>query len=829
MADPNPALEAALDAAGARGAGLRSALRGLPAPAVALPGRPLTVRVATFNAAGKPPPPGLDLGDWLGDPAGADLVAVTLQEAVPLSAGNVVSGAVGASGVGAWLAALDASLGPAQARLATSQLVGLVLAVWAGPGAAPLVRGVQATAVGGGGGGLRLGNKGLAAVRCLVGDAPVIFLGAHLPSGDGPGDAARRDACLADCLKRGAFPAPQPVQRNGAGAPRPPADPWRGRTALGPAVAGAAAAFLAGDLNYRLLAPDATVRKALRAAAGAGAGAGAGEPPPPEAALARLVALDELSPSAVAGRGSAPLFAGWAEAGRLAGFLPTFKLRPGGGGYAGDGGEAAEGAGAGEGAGGGEGGATPTTATAATPEDGAPLPNPLDEGATPRTPAWTDRVLFRAVAGWGGEAAGGAAAASDPPPPLLVTPLSYSSSPSITLSDHAPVAASLALTPFTLDPARLGAALEAARRDLDAAEMEAVPRCEAAPKALPLGGVPFSGAAPVRGGLVLVNTGRVPADWELAPQPASAFGCDGDCSASLLRCPPWLGVHPTSGTLAPGEAAAVEVRVVGGCARGRRGEEAAGALVGLHAAAGGAPSLDAVLILRVEGGNDEFVLVSADPAPSCFGAPLRGAAAGGAGADPDPTPPAVAALVAAILTDTPPPAALARAAARAADGGPDPATEAVRRGLDGEAPSPPPPSPPDAAASLFTLLACLPAPLLPPAVARVSAEAATPALLGSLLRRDLPPPAWATLASLSRVAGGRACPPSLAAALAPLLLPPPSLAGVADGARLSAGGGGGGTPAGVAGLTAAAAAADADADRRAAVVVAALAAAAGGA
>ena len=42
---------------------------------------------------GRPPPPGLDLRPWLDAGAGADIVAVALQECVPLSASNVVMGA----------------------------------------------------------------------------------------------------------------------------------------------------------------------------------------------------------------------------------------------------------------------------------------------------------------------------------------------------------------------------------------------------------------------------------------------------------------------------------------------------------------------------------------------------------------------------------------------------------------------------------------------------------------------------------------------------------------------------------------------------------------
>jgi len=646
MADPSPPLEAALDAAGARGAGLRSAIQELHPSAVATPSSPLAVLVATFNAAGRPPPPGLDLAPWLAPPppppstsspspvAPPDLVAITFQEAVPLSAGNIATGAVGAAGVEAWLGAAERALrslapggaaAPPYTRLAAAQLVGLVLGVWVREGAAPRVRAAQATAVGGGGGGLRLGNKGLVAVRLLVDDAPAVFVGAHLPSGDGPGDAARRDACLADCLQRGAFPAPPP-----------PASSSSSGAGLGAALRGAAAAFLAGDLNYRLLAPDATVRKCLRAAAAAEADerARAG-------LLERLAALDELSPGALAGRGAgAAWLTGWREAGRLSAFMPTFKLRVGGGAYVGDGdGAAAEGDGDGAAAG------APSTPTPTTPE-------PLDGGATARTPAWTDRILFTALPAWGGREGGGA---SDALPPLLVTPHAYASAPAIALSDHTPVAATFSFTPFSLDPTLLAAALETARRSADAAAMEAVPRCEAAPKVLALGRVPPGGA--VRAGCVLQNTGRTPAAWELAPQPAAAFGVgggggDGHGAAALLRHPPWLGVRPTSGTLLPGEAVALEVRARGGQGEGGGGEGGGGgapppspssSLLGLHAAAAGAASIDAVLVLRVEGGNDEFVLVSTELS--------AGAEESGGLVVED----AAAALAASTLADPPPP------------------------------------------------------------------------------------------------------------------------------------------------------------------------------
>ena len=57
-----------------------------------------TVQIATFNVNGRPPPPQVDLSQWLRADAEADVLAVGFQEIVPLSAGNVVMGASGRQG-----------------------------------------------------------------------------------------------------------------------------------------------------------------------------------------------------------------------------------------------------------------------------------------------------------------------------------------------------------------------------------------------------------------------------------------------------------------------------------------------------------------------------------------------------------------------------------------------------------------------------------------------------------------------------------------------------------------------------------------------------------
>lgn len=65
--------------------------------------------VGTYNVAGKRPPTGLQLTDWLGSGDGADIVAVGFQEVVALNAQNVLAG-VANDGMQAWDYAIASAL-----------------------------------------------------------------------------------------------------------------------------------------------------------------------------------------------------------------------------------------------------------------------------------------------------------------------------------------------------------------------------------------------------------------------------------------------------------------------------------------------------------------------------------------------------------------------------------------------------------------------------------------------------------------------------------------------------------------------------------------------
>lgn len=89
-------------------------------------------------------------------------------------------------------------------QVASKQLVGIYLSVWARKGVARSIRGVQATSAATGWGGY-LGNKGAVAVRLRVYDAPLVVVCSHLASGDARGDEQRRNADVADIMRRCVF------------------------------------------------------------------------------------------------------------------------------------------------------------------------------------------------------------------------------------------------------------------------------------------------------------------------------------------------------------------------------------------------------------------------------------------------------------------------------------------------------------------------------------------------------------------------------------------------------------------------------------------------
>eukprot|EP01025_Chloroclados_australasicus_P045491 TRINITY_DN497_c1_g1_i4.p1 TRINITY_DN497_c1_g1~~TRINITY_DN497_c1_g1_i4.p1 ORF type:complete len:773 (-),score=124.62 TRINITY_DN497_c1_g1_i4:468-2615(-) len=198
-----------------------------------------------------------------------------------------------------------------------------------------------------------------------------------------------------------------------------------------------------------------------------------------------------------------------------------------------------------------------------------------------RRPAWTDRILFKSKGG--------------------LHQLQYNCG-DLTLSDHRPVYAAFLLFAKEYDRELVMQSIDLARKARDAKEMAAVPSCHLEPSngQITLGEVKYS--EPNRQQISIQNTGEVPAIFKFIAVPGSE-----DIS------PPWLQITPHSSLLEPQttQAITLTVHVTGG--EGSSAQEVVDKCQG---------KLEAILVLRVEGGRDFFVTVQGQFTPSFFGLSL---------------------------------------------------------------------------------------------------------------------------------------------------------------------------------------------------------------
>ncbi|KAL0686378.1 hypothetical protein Bca4012_053226 [Brassica carinata] len=216
--------------------------------------RELRVFVATWNVGGRTPNNDLNLEDFLLVEGTADIYICGFQEIVPLSAGNVlvvednepaakwlalISQAVIGTSVG-WEARRSKKYSdqvvdnnnyvepenfrvhenllfddvPATTKMpgqmsyrliASKQMVGLFLSVWARKELIPHISHLRLDSVGRGIMG-RLGNKGCIAISMSLHQTSFCFVCSHLASGEKEGDEMRRNADVAEILKHTQFP-----------------------------------------------------------------------------------------------------------------------------------------------------------------------------------------------------------------------------------------------------------------------------------------------------------------------------------------------------------------------------------------------------------------------------------------------------------------------------------------------------------------------------------------------------------------------------------------------------------------------------------------------
>ena len=271
-----------------------------------------------------------------------------------------------------------------------------------------------------------------------------------------------------------------------------------------------------------------------------------------------LLAADQLNIERAAGRA----FAGWYE-GEVT-FAPTYKYRPGTNIYSG----------AGDG------------------DDDDFDGTQKKEEEKKRTPAWCDRIL------WKGD--------------FDISLIDYGRA-ELTHSDHKPVYAVFSIVIRELLPQKLQDLLSSLRRQLDMDEMKTQPTCTILNPIIDLG--PLKYAEEASGTFTISNTGKVLANFRLVSPIAGGPAHPG-----------WLDVKPADGTLRPGEKCQVRVKahIEGGRWSGPKALRISRSTssVSLDALADleSQPSpVDAILVLRLEGGRDFFVSVQGMYMPCAFG------------------------------------------------------------------------------------------------------------------------------------------------------------------------------------------------------------------
>ncbi|WIA30978.1 hypothetical protein OEZ86_001026 [Tetradesmus obliquus] len=624
------------------------------------------VLAGTYNVAGKRPPTGLKLHEWLhqwkdcwpqaaaapaaaGSAAGAgpDIVAIGFQEVVPLSAGNVIAGpssagadawdyvlastlngdewagrnfgrtfgsnmasqamylnlerlgaqaanvvgsmekmwtGAGTEGAGAARNGGAASAAQQQARLeqalassefgedeyvqvVSKQLVGVYLTVWARKRTARHIRGVQTTSAATGFGGY-LGNKGAVAVRLRVHDAGLLLVASHLASGDAEGDELRRNADVAEILRRCTFSADQQPGQSLNGSTSS-----NGHWGSSSSILEHDNVVWLGDLNYRLTCSSDEARRLLRADK-----------------LEALLSYDQLTREMEAGH----VFQGWRE-GPIS-FSPTYKYHLGCNVYSGEPlppGVAMVRA--------VDSSNSLADSASDTAEDSATAgrDSPSVEKQKKRTPAWCDRVLWL--------------------PGRQLYQLAYGRG-EIAVSDHRPVAAAFLLEAHRYNRDAVQQLAEAARRNIDMSDNAARPRCLLHPNFIELQLLPFGVAASHT--VSLSNEGATPARFYFVAPPKPRMSVDGQMcwDDNQPISPPWLAISPDQGKVAPGETVSITLTafVSGG------GPASAAAHIAANPPPPPAPinTLDTILILRLEDGADSFISCHGSLLPSCFGMDL---------------------------------------------------------------------------------------------------------------------------------------------------------------------------------------------------------------
>jgi inositol polyphosphate 5-phosphatase INPP5B/F len=195
-----------------------------------------------------------------------------------------------------------------------------------------------------------------------------------------------------------------------------------------------------------------------------------------------------------------------------------------------------------------------------------------------RAPGWCDRVLWSTRKRQEGS----------------VKALYYSRVEDMLTSDHKAVHLLLEMDAMQIVPERREHVRVDLMKQLDKLENAAVPRVELSEQIVELGTMVYR--APVTHKVVLSNTGSNPALWRFVPKPHDT-----------TPTPHWLTIEPMFGLLLPGQDCSLTLTATMTTSVARL------------AARGLQHQLDEIAVLRVEGGADHFLSVTASLKCSAFG------------------------------------------------------------------------------------------------------------------------------------------------------------------------------------------------------------------
>ncbi|KAI0251882.1 Endonuclease/exonuclease/phosphatase [Lactifluus subvellereus] len=200
---------------------------------------------------------------------------------------------------------------------------------------------------------------------------------------------------------------------------------------------------------------------------------------------------------------------------------------------------------------------------------------------TKRTPAWTDRILYKSS------------------PFVPVSQRSYNGHPSITMSDHKPVSAEFLVGIPCIDSMVLDMAANDLYKSIasfDPEDPSSIPLLKLDKASLEFGKVFYS--TPASQNLSIRNVGKVPATFRFFPR---------DLSSPIH--PRWLKIEPMTGFLLPEEEKTLQLTIFV--------SHAAAAPLNLRI-----QKLSTLLIIHTLLGQDLFLSLDGEYEPSCFGTSL---------------------------------------------------------------------------------------------------------------------------------------------------------------------------------------------------------------